>query len=79
MMGHCAAFIPPLHPTLPPALKWFFIIVAKTSLLSDPGARGDAKPPSPICKHVRVHPSELGGEKIWHPLLQLVVRGLFSV
>lgn len=61
-MSHCAAFIPLLRPTLPPALKWFFIIVAKTSLLSDPGARGDAKPPSPICKRAG-SPVRAGGRE----------------
>lgn len=67
-----------LQPTPHLALKWYFIIVAKTSLLCDPSACGDAKPPSPVCKHVWVHPSGLMGE-ICHPLLQLIVRGLFSV
>lgn len=71
-----------LHPSfasLPHlALKWYFIMAAKTSLLGDPGA---TKPPSPIWKRVWVPPSELMGE-ICLSLLQVVVavvRGLFSV
>lgn len=73
------------------ALKWYFIAAAKTSLLGDPGACGGAKPPGacgavkpppPICKCVRVHPSELTGEEICISLLQLVLpvlHGLVSV
>lgn len=55
MMDHCAAFIPLLHPTPHLALRWYFITVAKTPLLCDLSACGDAKPPSPISKHMWAH------------------------